>query len=400
MDGNFAKTGGVASPNLFLSILLLAAALGAMASSIYIPSISAIARDLSANISLVQLTITVYLITFGVSAVMIGSLSDYLGRRRVLLSSMCLCLVASTACMLAPNIEVLFAARIFQAIGACAGMAVTRATLRDTYGSEGTPRVMSILSLSMVLVPIFAPILGGYLQVWVGWRANFAVLAIGAAALVVLMWWRLPETGSNRPPSRNLARAIFGNILPLCRAGAFMGYAFVVVASGSAYFAFTAVTPVILIEHFGLTPDQFGLCGSLIMGGTLVGIVLTNRLVTRLGIDRLIPVGTLIMAVSGVLTMALSSIHAVWAVVGPLSLMGIGIGLLAPNGHSGAVGAKPELAGAASGLTVFLQMGGAGIVTAVMSAVEHRTTLPFGILLVVLAAISFIGHRVARSGSS
>jgi DHA1 family bicyclomycin/chloramphenicol resistance-like MFS transporter len=298
--------------------------------------------------------------------------------------------------MLAPNIETLVIARVFQAIGACAGMAVTRATLRDSYGRDGTPRVMSILSISMVLVPIFAPILGGYLQVWVGWRANFAVLAGSAAVLVVLMWWRLPETGTNLPPSGSLLRSVFANVLPLFAVPSFLGYALVVVASGGAYFAFTAVTPVILIEHFGLTPDEFGICGGLIMGGTLAGLILTNRLVTRHGIDRLIPAGIVVLAVSGVLTCALSTIHQVWAVVAPLTLMGVGIGLLAPNGHSGAIGARPELAGAASGLTVFLQMSGAGIVTAVMAAVEHRTTLPFGLLLIALALVALAGFRWAH----
>ncbi len=214
--------------------------------------------------------------------------------------------------------------------------------LRDSYGRDGTPRVMSILSISMVLVPIFAPILGGYLQVWVGWRANFAVLAGSAAVLVVLMWWRLPETGTNLPPSGSLLRSVFANVLPLFAVPSFLGYALVVVASGGAYFAFTAVTPVILIEHFGLTPDEFGICGGLIMGGTLAGLILTNRLVTRHGIDRLIPAGIVVLAVSGVLTCALSTIHQVWAVVAPLTLMGVGIGLLAPNGHSGAIGARPE----------------------------------------------------------
>jgi DHA1 family bicyclomycin/chloramphenicol resistance-like MFS transporter len=298
--------------------------------------------------------------------------------------------------MLAPNIEVLFTARIFQAIGACAGMAVTRAALRDNYGSDGTPRVMSILSISMVLVPIFAPILGGYLQVWVGWRANFAVLALAAAILVALMWWHLPETGDSQKPSRNLMRAVFFNTLPLLRVPPFLGYALVVVASGGAYFVFTAVTPVILIEHFGLAPNEFGICAGLIMGGTLCGLVLTNRLVTRVGIDRLIPVGTAVMMISGVLTAVLAPVQQLWAVVAPLVLMGVGIGLLAPNGHSGAIGAKPELAGAASGLTVFLQMAGAGLVTAIMAAVEHRTTLPMGLMLVALALVAWAGFRMTR----
>ena len=166
-------------PRQLLALLLSAAALSTLAASIFISSLPYMARDLGTTLGMAQLTITVYLVAFGPSALFVGALSDYIGRRAVLLASLALFSLSGAAC--APNIEALLSARAVQAVGACAGIVVTRALLRDTFGRDGTPRVMSILSISMVSMPILGAVLGGLLQSWFGWRASFIVLAGGIA---------------------------------------------------------------------------------------------------------------------------------------------------------------------------------------------------------------------------
>lgn len=384
-------------PRQLLVLLLSAATLSTLAASIFISSLPYMARDLGTTLGMAQLTITVYLVAFGPSALFVGALSDYIGRRAVLLASLALFSLSSAACALAPSIEALLSARAVEAVGACAGIVVTRAMLRDTFGRDGTPRVMSILSISMVSMPILGAVLGGHLQAWFGWRASFVVLAGGGGTLLAAMWLRLPgiAPGSVRF-ARPLRAGFITNLVALLRNPWFVGYTCVIAASGAASYSFTSFTPGILIAHFGLTPTAFGWITALSFVGILIGLFFTNRLVARLGIKRLIFAGSGLLLASGAATTALSPISQAWAVIAPLIFMNIAIGLLAPNGHSGAIGSRPDIAGVASGLSVLMQMTYAGAITAIVAVIPHDTALGFGVILVALGLMSFAGLWLAR----
>ena len=384
-------------PRQLLALLLSAAALSTLAASIFISSLPYMARDLGTTLGMAQLTITVYLVAFGPSALFVGALSDYIGRRAVLLASLALFSLSGAACALAPNIEALLSARAVQAVGACAGIVVTRALLRDTFGRDGTPRVMSILSISMVSMPILGAVLGGLLQSWFGWRASFIVLAGGGGVLLVAMWLRLPEIAPRSVRfARPLGTGFIANLVALLRNPWFVGYTCVIAASGAASYSFTSFTPGILIAHFGLTPTAFGWITAVSFVGILIGLFFTNRLVTRLGIKRLIFAGSGMLLASGAATMALSPIPQAWAVIVPLIVMNVAIGLLAPNGHSGAIGSRPDIAGVASGLSVLMQMTYAGAITAIVALIPHDTAAAFGIILAALGLMSFAGLWLAR----
>jgi len=148
--------------------LTITCSLGLVASTIYVPSVPAIAAALETSVSRVQLTFVAYLAAFAVSMLVLGPLSDRYGRRRTIILGVLLSALGSIACAASPTIEFLIGARILQGIGLSGGMVVGRATIRDVYGEDGAAQIIAGLSILLTLLQAFAPIPGGYLQAWVG----------------------------------------------------------------------------------------------------------------------------------------------------------------------------------------------------------------------------------------
>ena len=181
------KTVSISSHRALLLTLTLTASLGQVASTIYVPSVPAIAAALDTSVARVQFTFVGYLLAFAVSMLLIGPLSDRYGRRRMMVVGVGLSMLGSIAGGVSPTIECLIGARILQGIGLSAGLVVGRAIIRDLYGENDAARIIAGLSVVMTLLQAFAPIPGGYLQGWVGWRANFAAVAVLAALALTLI---------------------------------------------------------------------------------------------------------------------------------------------------------------------------------------------------------------------
>lgn len=378
---------------LVLPILVAAGSLGLLASSIYVPSIPDIARALAVPVGLVQLTMTVFLVCYGVSMLVIGPLSDRYGRRKVMLSGILLCMAGSLVCAAAPGIEVLLVGRAVQAIGGCAGVVIARAMVRDLFDREQTARAMAVLAASITLVPIFAPMLGGYLHVWLGWRANFVVVALAGAVLFVIIAKRLPETNVQLQNQATLFRGLMSSFAVLLRVRRFLGYALVTGCGGAAYYAFAAAAPVVFIEHFHVSPDVYGLYAAASSAGFFCGSVLSSRFSIRMGPDWFIRLGGWLQFAAGAAMIALALAHYAtpWAVVPSLLFMGVGNGLYMPNAFAGGVSIEPRLAGAAAGLAGFVQMAGAGLATLLMAASSLETAVPMGLVIAGAGLVITIG---------
>src|SRR5262245_13266392 len=211
-------------PRFFMPIVIAATSLALLSATIYIPSIPDMARDLNVPVGSIQLTVTVYVVAIGFSTLLLGPLSDRFGRRGVMISGTALCLAASALCAVASSVEVLLVGRALQAVGACAGMVVSRAVIRDVLDREGTARAMTAIAMVLSLVPVIAPILGGYLHLWFGWRANFVVVAATAGALVALLYGLLPETNFNLQNQSGLVRGMLASFGVLLRSRRYIGY--------------------------------------------------------------------------------------------------------------------------------------------------------------------------------
>ena len=174
---------------------------GAISTDLYLPSLPAIGESFGSTTAEVQLTLSVFLVGFAVSQIVYGPLSDRFGRRPVLIGGVAIYLLATLACLAAGSIGLLIGARFVQAVGACAGVVLGRAIVRDIYGREGAAKMLSYMGVAMALAPALGPILGGILQVLFGWRANFLVLAIFGGVCLLGVLLVLPETNRWRDPA-------------------------------------------------------------------------------------------------------------------------------------------------------------------------------------------------------
>jgi MFS transporter, DHA1 family, multidrug resistance protein len=363
-----------ASRRLLLLTLTITCSLGQVASTIYVPSVPAIASALETSVSRVQLTFVAYLAAFAVSMLVLGPLSDRCGRRRTMILGISLSALGSIACAASPTIELLIGARILQGIGLSGGMVVGRAIIRDLYGEAGAAQIIAGLSIVLTLLQAFAPIPGGYLQAWIGWRANFAAVAILAVVALALVLRYVPESSPREGPARSgtaaaLARTMLASYRSLLQTRRFVAYALTAAGAHAGFHIFTAGAPAVLIIGFAIPPQDYGYYASLPPIGFLVGSFLSNRLTRRLGVDNLIAIGSAVLIPAGFAMVALAALRfgSPYAIVGPMILICCGSGLITPNAVAGSLGVKVGIVGAASGLASFLQMIGAAGATAALS---------------------------------
>ena len=373
--------------------LLVAAitALGALTMSMYTPSMPAIADALGAAPGMVQATLSVYLVGFAVGQLFYGPLSDRFGRRPVLMLGLVIFIAGSAACGLAESIGPLIVARLVQALAAAAGATLGRAMVRDLYARDQAARVLSIIGMALSVAPAVGPVVGGYLQVWFDWHAIFAVLSAAGLALLVTVALFMPET--NRAPDAQALRParIASSYAELIRNPTYVGYMAVGAVSLGGLFTFHAAAPFVLMGLAGLTPEQYGWSMSITVAAYLAGGMIANRLVGRLGLDRLILGSAFLLLAGSSLMLAFSLVHIVTvaSVLGPMALWTMGIGISLPNSMAGALSPFPRIAGSASALMGFMQMGVGAAGSIAVARLHDGTVTPPASALLCFAAIGY-----------
>ncbi len=351
--------------SLIVSVLLTAmVALGPISTDLYLPSLPAIGAAFGVSNAEVQLTLSVFLAGFAVSQLVYGPLSDRFGRRPVILGGLALYLLATIVCAFAGSIEVLILARFLQALGACVGPVLGRAVVRDIYGRERAARMLSYMGMAMALAPAFGPILGGFLEVWFGWRANFAALAAFAVATLAGALVTLPETNRWKSPDATRPGHLLATYLGLLRHRSYIGYVLVTACTYAGIFSFISGSAFVLIGLLGLSPDVYGFCFAAIVVGYMAGTFLSGRLTLALGLERMVQLGTAVQVAGGAAGLGLLLLDGVTlaGIVLPVVVFMLGTGLAMPNAQAGAIGPFPRAAGSASALLGFFQMGLAALV--------------------------------------
>jgi DHA1 family bicyclomycin/chloramphenicol resistance-like MFS transporter len=376
-------------------ILLIGfAAVSQIGGAMYTPSIPAMAKAFDAPMMTIQLTMTVYLIGYAIAQILVGSLSDRFGRRAVMLWGLSLFTAASIAGAFAPTIEALIAIRLVQACGACVGLVLSRAIIRDCFDPSQSTRYMAYLGMAIGVMPALSPLLGGTLQVWFGWSANFlGMAAIGLAALlgsVVSLRETLPHDKRRGLEPRNL----FANYATLLRSPAFLAYGIATAISTAIFFVYLSGGPMVMIGGYGVSPDIYGFYAISMPFGFISGNYLSSRISHRVSLGRAISYGFVVKVIGCALMIFAPMVGDFGAArfVLPMFLIGIGGGLITPNGFAGVVRGDPSLAGTASGLSGFMQMAAAALATLVMGAIRQDSLLPYATLqlgLTLLGAVFF-----------
>ena len=240
-------------------VLGLLSAIGPFAIDMYLPALPRIGEDLHASTSAVQLSLLIFFLSMGLGQIIVGPISDMIGRRAPLLVGLALFMVGSIGSAMAPTIEWLVAFRFLQGFGACAGMVVPRAVVRDLHTGTDAARLMSLLMLVFSVSPILAPLTGSVIIESLGWRWVFWAVLIAAVVATVLLLTSLDETR----PVEQRAGSSFGSALAgyryLFGDRDFLGLTFIGGFGISSFFVFLASSSFVLIDHYGLSPMVYSL---------------------------------------------------------------------------------------------------------------------------------------------
>ena len=383
-------------PSIALLVIIIGTSL--LAISIYIPSMPAIAEYYETSMGNVQLTLTLYLIGFAFSQLVFGPISDRFGRRPALLYALVIFFVASVICTFAPSIEFLITARIAQAFGACAGVILTRAIVRDVYDRTESAKIMAYLGMAMGLTPALAPVLGGQLHVLFGWRANFGFIAIACLVTFIATKAQLRETNRNSKVTGLISPSILSGYAQLLRSPSFLCYAFNTAFLTAGFFAFFSSAPIVIIEIMGMKPDMVGYLTLFMPVGFIAGNFIVSRLTYTYSIDQIIVVGNVIAVTStGVMVaVALTGHISTLAIVGPVFLLGLANGIALPNNLAGAVSGDPKIAGTASALVGFLQMLMSAVATIAVGFLEHYAQLTMASIMLFTSIGSLSSRLLIR----
>lgn len=347
-----------------LWLLALITLSGTLAMHMFVPALPRAARDLGASAGAMQGTVSVYILGLAVGQLAYGPLSDRYGRRPLLVVGLALYTAAGLAAALAPGIRTLIAARLIQALGGCAGLALGRAMVRDTAAPEDTARRLALLNLMVTLGPGLAPLIGGTLSEAFGWRSIFVVLCALGAADIWLTLRRLPETGMRRAgvSAASLAR----EYRRLLRSPAFLGYAIGGGCATTSLYAFLAVAPFVFVDELHRSPREVGVYLALLITGISLGSVLASRLIARMAIERLLAwaSGAAVLAAFALLGIVLSGALGVLPILVPMFVFTVGVGLASPMALTKALGVNPKVIGSAAGLYGFTQMAVGALCTA------------------------------------
>ncbi|HET6467349.1 MAG TPA: multidrug effflux MFS transporter [Geminicoccaceae bacterium] len=393
---------GVLSP--FVMLLLVAVtALGPVAMQIFLPALPAIQEGLSVSFGTAQLTLSLSALSIALATLAYGPLADRLGRRPVLLAGIVIYLGGSLMCTLAPEIWTLVIGRIIQAAGGAGGMVLARTMIRDLFEREQAAQAIAYLTMAMVAAPMMAPALGGVLTDQLGWRAVFA--ASGVVGLLVLLGSvaRLPETRHALDAALSI-RAMFRGFTRLLRSAAFRAYAFQGAFSISLFFCFLAGAPYIMVRVLQRPATEYGLLFMLVSGGFMLGNLIAARLSARVGIDRMILLGTGLALTGTVLALALA-VALPWSALTlflPVSLVAFAQGISIPNSVAGAISVDPQAAGSASGLSGFLQMAMAALAAQIVGMIQNGTPYPTLIAMLLCATgalLAILSPRLAAAAS-
>jgi len=377
-----------------IALLGTMSAFGPLSMDMYLPSLPTLAGYFSTSASKAQLTLSGFTVGFAVGQLVYGPVSDRYGRKWVLISGVALYVLASYFCATATDVDTLILVRFMQALGGGAGVVLTRAIVRDLYSQEAGARALSLMLLVPSLAALVGPFIGGQFLLWADWRGIFWLLAAFGIFVLLLAFFRLPET---HPPEQRHPTSLSGilrdYLTVLCDRNA-LGYMLCGAFSFAGMFAQLSGTPFVYIEFFGVAPENFGFLYAVNIIGIMAGSYLNSRLVTRLGIRRMLVVGTTTALCGGLLLALLTTINygGLAGIVGAIVIYMIPHNITNANATAGALEKFPHIAGTASALIGAIRFGTGAAVGALVGILHDGTAIPMAYVIAgcgVASAASF-----------
>jgi len=359
---------------------------------IYLPSLPHIVTGLHTTVAMGKLTLTFYLVSYAIFQLIYGPLSDHFGRRPVLLFGIFFGTIGTIICTVAPNIHLLIFGRLIQGFGICSVGALARAILRDSFEGQEMAEIASYMAIAWALVPIIAPLIGGYIQDYLGWRAVFGFLVVFVSISWFLVFFLLPET---LKPENHIPLefgAVLKNYLYLLRSRIFIGHILVLTALFNIFISYNVIAPFLFQTRLGYSAIHYGWITFCIAIGFIIGSYVNSRIIKHHNIYHvsLLALFGLTIISTILILFALMNILNIWTLIIPLFFIFMLVGFSFPNVISMCLSPFSKIAGSAGSMYGFIIMIGGSFLTYITTHLHERTQLPLAIILFALSTAALL----------
>ncbi len=357
--------------------------------TIYTPSLPDITNNLHASSNMVQLTLSIYFLGFAFGVFCWGRLSDSIGRRPAMLWGILVYGIGCLGCYLSDSVEWLLLSRFIQAFGASTGSVVTQTILRESIDGTKRHAVFAQISAALAFTPAIGPLIGGWVDQSLGFKAVFFTLVVISVAIFMYTFVSLPETRVSTPSNINtlsVAKRLVFDIR-------IWAFGFLIGATNGILFSYYAEAPFIFIEFFHMAPGVFGFFGVFVALSSILGAMLSKRLLTKFPAEKIILIGSMVTTL-GAVCLTSFTLYGVNPSVISLSLMVafiftllLGIGIAIPNCLSLALVHYSDVlgtAGAIFGLGYYVVV---SLITSGMSYLHNGSLVTMPIYFLILAIL-------------
>ena len=372
-------------------ILILASSLSMMSADLYAPSLPHLADIFGTSAGNIKLTMSLNVLAYALATLIHGPLSERFGRRPVLLCGLVSFTICSLFCAIAQNIEQLIIARIFQGISAAVEGVLVLAIIRDMFEDKDQVRVMAIFGLITALTPAVAPVLGGYIHVFFGWRMNFQLLFVLGLAVSWAAWYFLEETSVKNLNAFSL-KIIVKDYGGLLQNKQYLKYCIISGAGLGVFFAFITAGPFILIENHGLATERFGYFQIILVVGYMLGSYAATRLVQTMPIHTILnrALGILILSAVAILVLTFNNDETILSLGIAMFFISLGTGPIFATTPTLAMEAARSSTGSAAAMLVTFEMGFGALAALSVGILHDGSSRPFGLTIAGLAACALL----------
>ncbi|HEX4044942.1 MAG TPA: multidrug effflux MFS transporter [Gammaproteobacteria bacterium] len=377
-------------------LICLTSSIARFALDSYLPSLPALSQYFQTSPGYIQMTLTLYLLGFSLSQLIYGPLSDYYGRRIIMLYGLTIFIIGNLLCALAFSAPLLLLARFIVGVGAGSCGVLNRAIASDCFKGSDFSKAWSHTTTALVLTLCIAPIMGGYIQEWYGWRANFAI----AFAYAMLVWAAvvkfLPETNSQTLSFTSTLwvtqfNTVVKNYYAVLTTPSFIIGTLCYTLAFAGLIAYFQVSSFLFTNQYQLRPSEYGWCSLLIACSYLTGGIIVNQFVTRLGTQCLLFIGTFLLLAGGITMMFtyMCNYSSVFSVLLPATIYTLGARIIIPNAIANSLEELRHLGGSTSAVIGFMQMSGSFLLSLWIASYSHITSFILGGFLAGIGIITF-----------